>query len=1481
MLLQGNYFKWRKQLMVMLIFVLVFGSFSTTFVPKVSAASGPTPGGLSGSQPVLWLKADSDVNENNGLLTGWADQSTDPVQFTLDVPSAQEAKTPKYNSSGVNFNPSIKFDNTMASNHYASSVKLIGDKQITFQSGYAVYKWPAAGNAGSLVGSTETINYGSQILGGNASGFAVGTGANSKWRGFKEPDRERFQLANYEIKDATNHSARVNGKAATIGTATFDPFTFTPVIGATAGSSSSNWYGLRAEVAEIILYDSVTSDDAAKIETYLAVKYGITLNNGESNYISTNDDTVWTADSTYKHNIAGIGRDDAEALVQKQSRSVNDGTQIAIGVSTLVYSNELNTGTLSDQQYLIWGDNGQDLTFDQQIGSTNEYHSQRVWKVQNTNGVGEVQIAIPTSAIPAGKKLLVSSNVTDFTSATQKELEIIDLNGVPHYAAKTTLNNGQFFTFGVLAPEIQSAKVEEITAAGDEIILTFDQEIDLADQTGFKLEINGVEVTIDSFEIGVDGKTLKLKTSEEITQVDAVKVSYEKSVGNLKGKNGAPVHSFDYLIAPPALVITEPSGDTVFVKKPEIKGTTTPGATVSVEIKDGSGAVIATPAVTVNQDGTWSFIPSADLVDGSYTIEVMSTKDGKTAQENKIITVDTTHPALTITEPSGSTVFVAKPEFEGATTPGATVTVSIKDGAGQVVGSGQAAVDGSGNWSFIPSADLTDGDYIIEVTATKDGKTSPIVTKNIMVDATNPALVITEPSGGKVFVAKPEIKGTATPGTTITVEIKDKDGHVIDTPTVTVSPDGTWSFTPTTDLVDGDYTIEVTATKDGKTSKQNKTITVDTTNPALVITEPSGSTVSIAKPEFKGTATPGATVTVALKDKDGHVIDTPTVTVNPDGTWSFIPSADLADGDYTIEVTSTIDGKNSTATKNISVDTVDRSGLNNLKLLDLKGNPIGLTPNFDRNSLIYGASVTNSVYSVAINPMTLDPNARIEISVNKGAWQDVASGATSDELLLNVGTNTIIVKITDQAGNVKEYTLTVTRASSGGNDSNSGGNDSNSGGNDSNSGGVTPTPTTPDKTRINTSVNGTDVPFATGSLTTSGDQKLTSVQVDVDKLKENLAQGNGQSLVIHSPNEGNVQVDGLTAATIKQLADKGASLEIGNLLAIYPVPGGKMDLSGVSKQLGNAALEDIAAHIDIRRSSKVLIDSARSKAKAEGYELLVDPVDLDMTFTHDGQTVRSGQLSGYAPKYIALPEGIDPNRITTGVIVNPDGTVFHVPTVVTKINSRYYALINDLRSHGSYSVIWNPQDFDDVKKHWGKVDVNNIAARLDLAGTGSNTFSPDRNVTRSEFAEIVVSGLGLMRQNVPNSIFPDVPESAWYQDAVTIANEFGIVRGYDNGNFYADQQITREQGMAMIARAYSLIDTKTELNEEQITSLLAGYKDAASVSGWAREDVALLVEAGIVKGSGTDLLSPKSNMTRAEVTALIARLLKTTNLIDK
>ncbi|MDQ0659493.1 S-layer homology domain-containing protein [Paenibacillus sp. W2I17] len=544
-----------------------------------------------------------------------------------------------------------------------------------------------------------------------------------------------------------------------------------------------------------------------------------------------------------------------------------------------------------------------------------------------------------------------------------------------------------------------------------------------------------------------------------------------------------------------------------------------------------------------------------------------------------------------------------------------------------------------------------------------------------------------------------------------------------------------------------------------------------------------------------------------------------------------------------------------------------------------------LSPAFDPAKDTYTISVPNSVYQFQLTPTALDPLAKIEIAVGDGEWNEVSSGTVSENLPLQVGGNKIVVRVTDSLGNVTEYKINVTRASND-NGNNSGGNNG-GGGNTGGNSGSTPAPTpapvptptpAPVKDNLETTRDGSHQPFATSK---PSDNKETLVQVDPAKLNVAMSQGTGQQFAIHSPNDWDMKVDGLTLETLKQLVDQGSKLNISNPLAIYPVPGGKMDLNGVSKQLGNVAMKDVAVRVDIARSSDALISSAKSKAATEGYELLVSPVDLDLTFTKDGQTVRSGQLNGYAPKYIALPEGIDPNRITTGVIINPDGSIFHVPTVVTKINSRYYALINDLRSSGSYSVIWNPQDFEDARSHWGKTDVNNIAARLDLKGNGDNTFSPNRQVTRSEFAEIVVLGLGLMRQDAPQNLFPDVNESAWFRSAVALANEFGIVRGYDNGNFYGNQEITREQGFAMVARAYRLIEPEAAISPDQMNSELERYSDAADVSNWAKEDVAQLIAAGIIQGNGPEVLSPKTTMTRAEVTALIARMLKVTNLIDQ
>ncbi len=126
-----------------------------------------------------------------------------------------------------------------------------------------------------------------------------------------------------------------------------------------------------------------------------------------SNYLATDGTTVvWdaTANATYKFGITGIGRDDVEGLGQKQSRN-SDTTRlnIAIGLGALAESNLDNSNSFSsDINYMIWGDNNGAVSFKTIVAGKPEvnYRMTRIWKVQETGTVGEVEVAVPFDALP-------------------------------------------------------------------------------------------------------------------------------------------------------------------------------------------------------------------------------------------------------------------------------------------------------------------------------------------------------------------------------------------------------------------------------------------------------------------------------------------------------------------------------------------------------------------------------------------------------------------------------------------------------------------------------------------------------------------------------------------------------------------------------------------------------------------------------------------------------------------------------------------------------------------------------------------------------------------------------------------------------------------------------------------------------------------------------------------------------------------------
>ncbi|WP_458124717.1 S-layer homology domain-containing protein [Paenibacillus sp. Z3-2] len=872
---------------------------------------------------------------------------------------------------------------------------------------------------------------------------------------------------------------------------------------------------------------------------------------------------------------------------------------------------------------------------------------------------------------------------------------------------------------------------------------------------------------------------------------------------------------------------------------------------VSITDSEGNIRPVTVPSGTTLDLSTLE--PS--LAPGEYTITVMAKSNDPAyadSQASAPVTYTVPTPATSLAAPSNVKVTEDQLTWD-AVENAESYEVSITDSEGNIrpvtVPSG-TTLDLS---TLEPS--LAPGEYTITVMAKSndpayaDSQASAPVTYTVPTPATS----LAAPSNVKV--TEDQLTWDAVENAeSYEVSITDSEGNIRP---VSV-PSGTELDLSTLEpsLAPGEYTITVMAKSNDPAyadSQASAPVTYTVPTPATSLAAPSN--VKVTEDQLTWDAVENAeSYEVSITDSEGNIRP---VSV-PSGTELDLSTLEpsLAPGEYTITVTAkSNDPAYADSAASESVTYTVPNGTGEVNKTELK------------REVALSEGLTASEYT----PASWANLERELAEANRVLEDKNATQADVDQAL------------TKLQKALKE--LVVLNGDNSGNDNSGGGNTGGGSTGGGNSGTVNPTiPPTPPATdntvkpeNIVTTVNGSGVSFASGTV--NGDQ--ATVTIDKDKLVAAISEGKGQDLAVHSSKAGDMSVEGFTADTLKQLNDKGASLNVSNLLAIYPVPASNVNLSGVTGQLGNAALNDIAVRIDIKRSSEALISSAKNKAADAGYELLVDPVDLDLTFSHDGETVRSGQLDGYSVRYIALPEGIDPNRITTGVIINPDGSVYHVPTVVTEMNNRYFARINDLRSSGSYSVIWNPQDFADVQSHWGKEDVNNIAARLDLKGNGDNTFSPDRSVTRSEFAEIVVLGLGLMHSDAQTADFPDVLANVWYGNAVAIANEFDIVRGYDNGNFNGGQQITREQGFAMIARAYRLIQSEGLPGQEQIASTLEKYEDSASVAAWAKADVAQLIAAGIIQGNGPELLSPKAQMTRAEVTALMARMLKATNLIDK
>lgn len=169
------------------------------------------------------------------------------------------------------------------------------------------------------------------------------------------------------------------------------------------GTDSLNFTG---KFAEFMLYDSTLSDNnILKVHTYLGIKYGVSIR--DKNYIDSNDSIIWNTikDTLYQTDIAGIGKDSLLHINQKQSAGNGGDSQLKIAAGYLRNTNEANTSQIAEHNFIIWGNNGQNIA-DVNQDTTNKINvpslSRSIWKMKTsgtTAGNISTQVVLNASAI--------------------------------------------------------------------------------------------------------------------------------------------------------------------------------------------------------------------------------------------------------------------------------------------------------------------------------------------------------------------------------------------------------------------------------------------------------------------------------------------------------------------------------------------------------------------------------------------------------------------------------------------------------------------------------------------------------------------------------------------------------------------------------------------------------------------------------------------------------------------------------------------------------------------------------------------------------------------------------------------------------------------------------------------------------------------------------------------------------------------------
>ncbi|MEP2374994.1 MAG: T9SS type A sorting domain-containing protein, partial [Ekhidna sp.] len=382
-----------------------------------------TPGGVSNL--TLWLKVDAGLSETGGSVSAWADQSGNSNDAT-------SGNNPTLIADAINSYGVVDFDGT--------NDNMDGAAGFNTQSYFIVAQPDVAvdGTANGFVLGFETggSTFSGFLLGTNVDGYVpsdrivhvVGTNGDGDEYRSGRPDGTFTALdepviyssannTGATVQDIFSNGADINPEqyANALKNLTDEPYRL--------GNNYANSNFYDGGIAEVLSYSTALSTtEREKIQSYLAIKYGITLDGDETDYIASDGNYIYEtviAPANYNNDIAGIGRDDISQLDQRKSLSVNADAIVTMALTDNAGTFASPNAATANLSFLAWGnDNDDDGTIEDittEVPSNVVTRLDREWRVQEIGTIGNVTMEIDISGVtPNGGGDFTGSNAANF-----------------------------------------------------------------------------------------------------------------------------------------------------------------------------------------------------------------------------------------------------------------------------------------------------------------------------------------------------------------------------------------------------------------------------------------------------------------------------------------------------------------------------------------------------------------------------------------------------------------------------------------------------------------------------------------------------------------------------------------------------------------------------------------------------------------------------------------------------------------------------------------------------------------------------------------------------------------------------------------------------------------------------------------------------------------------------------------------------------